>query len=303
MTDKTHLKYLERADYLIEINRWREAIVEIAKYLSAFPDNYHALCQMAVCHYELNELKSALEFTKKAVVSAPELEWAYRLQSLIFGASGNNSKALEMAAICVKKEPYSISSLQTLAYAQINKFLLEEASGTVKTMLEIAPEANETHDACGYLAMKNENWAAAEKHFKLSLQIESLSYFTLNNLGNVYFHRSKLGWNLPKRAALHRQAVKCFAQSVKINPTFKFAQENLKISKETGIVFTLPIRKIIINLLRSTLFLGVSFYAMYSYFQYFGITSVSWLIFVGGYLFLILGIVSFINYRRNKNLY
>ncbi|MDQ3713800.1 MAG: hypothetical protein M3388_16485 [Acidobacteriota bacterium] len=302
MTDETQIKYLERADYLIEINRWREAIVEITKHLSSFPDDYYALCQMAFCRYELNELKPALEFTKKAIAAEPELEWAYRLQSLIFGASGNNSKALELAEICVEKAPYFIASLQTLAYAQINKFLLDDANNTTDIMLEIAPEANETHDACGYLAMKNENWAAAKKHFKLSLQIESLSYFTLNNLGNVYFHRSKIGWNFPKRTALQRQAVECFAQSVKINPTFKLAQENLKIAKETGVVSTLPISKILINLLRCVLFLGISFYAMYAYFQYFGVTSVSWVIFVGGYLFLILGILSFINYRRNKNL-
>jgi len=302
MTDETQIKYLERADYLIEINRWREAAAEITKYLSAFPDHYHALCQMAVCHYQVDELKTALEFTKKAAASAPELEWAYRLQSLIFAASGNNSKALELAEISVKKAPYFIHSLQTLAYARINKFLLDEAQDTVNIMLEIAPEANETHDACGYLAIKNENWAAAEKHLKLSLQIEPLSYFTLNNLGNVYFHRSKMGWNLRKRAALHRQAVECFAQSVKINPTFKLAQENLKNFKDTGVFFASPLSVIFTNLLRSALFLGISFYAMYAYFAHFDITPVSWLVFMGGYLFLILGISSFINYRRNKNL-
>jgi tetratricopeptide (TPR) repeat protein len=302
MTDETQIKYLERADYLIEINRWREAIVEITRYLSAFPDDYNALCQIAFCHYELNELKPALKFTKNAIVADPELEWAYRIQSLIFGASGNNSKALKMAEICVEKAPHFTASLQTLAYAQVNKFLLDDAKNTSDIMLEIAPEATETHDACGYLAMKNEDWATAEKHFKLSLQIESLSYFTLNNLGNVYFHRSKIGWNFPKRTQLHRQAVECFAQSVKINPTFKLAQENLKIAKETGVIFRLPISKILINLLRSVLFLGVSFYAMYAYIQYFGITPISWLVFVVGYLFLILGISSFINHRRNKNM-
>ncbi len=294
MTDETQIKYLERADYLIEINRWREAIVEIIKYLSASPDDYHALCQMAVCHYQLDELKSALEFTRKAVAAQPEIEWAYRLQSLIFAASGNNSKALELAEISVEKAPYFIHSLQTLAYAQINKFLLEEASGTVKTMLEILPESNETHDACGYMALKNEDWAAAEKHLKLSLQIEPLSYNTLSNLGYVYLRLSTTSWSFSRRVRLRRQAVECFTQSVRINPTFKFAQKSLKFAAETGVVFRLPVRKILVNLLLAVSFIGISLYAMFAYFQRFGVTPVSWVIFVGGFMFIILVIVNYV---------
>ena len=302
MTDETQIKYLERADFLIEINRWREAIVEITKHLSVFPDDYHALCQMAVCQYELDELKPALEFAKKAVVSAPELEWAYRLQSLIFGVSGNNTKALELAKIAVEKAPRFIHSLQTLAYAQINKFLLEEAGGTVKTMLEILPEANETHDACGYLALKNEDWAAAEKHFKLSLQIEPLSYNTLSNLGYVYLRLSTTGWSFLRRVRLRRQAVEYFAQSVKINPTFKLAQQNLKIAKETGVIFTLPLRKILTHLSLTALKIIVPLCTMFTYFNHFGVTPTSVTIFLGGYMFILLIIVNYINYRRNKNL-
>lgn len=302
MTDKTQGKFLERADYLIEINRWREAIVEIAKHLSSDPGDFHALCQMAVCHYHLNELYSALEFARKASASAPEQEWAYRLQSLIFAASGNNSKALELAEISVKKAPYFIYSLQVLAYAQINKFLLTEAQDTVNSMLKIAPEASVTHDVCGYLATKNEDWATAEKHFRISLQSEPLSYFTLNNLGDVYFQLSTIGWNFPQRIRLRRQAGECFAQSIKINPTFKLAQENLKIVQETGVIFSQPLRKILIGWLLLISFIGASFYAMFIYFRHFGVTSVSWLIFIGGYMFIIFIVVNYINYRRNKNL-
>lgn len=302
MTDETPIKYLERADFLIEVNRWREAIAEIVKHLAVFPEDYDALCQMALCYYELSELKTALEFAKKAAAAEPELEWAYRLQSLIFRASGNNLKALEAAESCVRKAPYLIAPLQTFAYAQIDKFLLNNASNTAKTMLEIAPDASETHDVCGYLAMKNEDWETAEKHYKLSLQIEPLSYFTLNNLGNVYLNRSKIGWNFLERARLHRRAIECFQQSIKINPTFKLAQENLKVSKESGVVFTLPISKIAASLSRTTLFLGISFHAMYVYSNRFGITSVSWIFLIGGYLFLVIGAVSYVNYQRNKNI-
>ena len=265
MTDASQIKYLERANFLIEINRWREALRELRVYLSHFPNDYEALCQSALCHYEINELKSALRFSKKAISSEPELEWAYRLQSLIFRASGNNSKALEAAEICVQKAPFQIFSLQTLAYAQIDKFLLADAKETSEAMFNISPESAETHDVCGYLALKNEDWQVAEAQFKTALKINPESYFTLNNLGSVYFSQSKLGWSISKRAMFQRQAKECFERSVNINPTFKIAQENLQVIKEIGVIFNQPKRKIAFVLLRGILFLSLSFYAMQVY--------------------------------------
>ncbi len=302
MNNEVETNYLKRAEFLVELSRWREALNELNAYLSYLPSDYFALCHTARCHYELDELKTALEFSKKAIASEPELEWAYRLQSLIFRASGNNSKALEFAEICIQKTPFEILSLQTLAMAQIDKFLLADAKKTSEIMLEIAPESAATHDVCGYLALKNEDWLAAEKHYKLSLQIDPNSHVSLYNLGHIYLSRSKIRWNLYKSFKFYFKAIECFETSVKINPVFKPAQENLKYFRESGVIFQRPERKVLLHISLFVLYICTSLFVMYEYFQYFGMNSISFIIFIGIYFLLLIVIFNFISYKQNKNM-
>ena len=127
MDKSVEYSYLKRADALIEINRFPEAITELNKFLSYFPENYDAFCKLSLCFYELNELNKSLEFSKNAIESNPLGEWAYRLQSIIYRASGNHQKSFVAAENCIKQSPFSLYSMQNLAYSQINLFRFDEA--------------------------------------------------------------------------------------------------------------------------------------------------------------------------------
>lgn len=124
---ETDFKILQRVESLAGIGRFKEALPEFYKFLSSQPENYLALCHISRCHYELNDLKTALKFANAAIAAAPEGEWAYRLKSFIFRASGNHQESLKAPQQCVSKAPHFIFSLQTLAYAQINNFRLDDA--------------------------------------------------------------------------------------------------------------------------------------------------------------------------------
>src|SRR5688572_20675032 len=95
-----YFKYIERAEFLIEVGRWREALHELHRHISAYPDSYDAYCQTAICHFRLKEYQLALDMTKKAVEIDPESEWAYRLRSLIFSENGEAKRALDAVRIC-----------------------------------------------------------------------------------------------------------------------------------------------------------------------------------------------------------
>lgn len=236
MLDGTEIIHLERAELLIDVVRWREAIHELHKYLTFFPDDYNALCQISRCHYELGEFKDAMKFANKAIESEPEREWAFRLQSLIYRETAENDKALESAEKCVQKSPHLDLSLQTLAYAQIRKFKLDEAEKTINSMLEVSPDSLETHDVCGYLALKKENWEKAEEHYLRALKINSQSANSLNNLGVVYLNQMDHLRKRARKQELRNKAAECFERAIKINPNYHLAHDNLKIAKSKSTI-------------------------------------------------------------------
>ena len=241
MLDGSEIIHLERAKLLIDIARWREAIHELHKYLTYFSDDYHTLCQISRCHYELSEFKDAMKYVNRAIESNPENEWAYRLQSLIYHETGENDKSLVSAEICVQKAPNLDYSLQTLAYAQIRKFRLAEAGKTVTAMLEVSPDAHETHDACGYLALKKEEWQKAETHYRKALSINALSANSLNNLGVVYLNQVDTHRKSADKKELRTKAIECFEQAIKVNPNYHLAHDNLKLAKSKSTISPLTI--------------------------------------------------------------
>lgn len=226
-----NLKILQRGESLAGIGRFKEALPEFYKFLSSAPENYLALCHISRCHYELNDLKTALKFANAAITAGPESEWAYRLKSFIFRASGNHQESQKAAEECVSKAPYYIFSLQTLAYAQINNFRLDEAEKTLRLMLQIAPDDAVTHDACGFLALKREDYEAAEKYFLEALKIDAESANSLNNLGFIYLEKSQRVFGTFKKSAFGGKAKECFLSALKINPNFVLARQNLEAAE------------------------------------------------------------------------
>lgn len=224
-------KILQRGESLAGIGRFKEALHEFYKFLSSEPENYLALCHITRCHYELNDLKTAIKFANAAIAVGSEGEWAYRLKSFIFRASGNHQESRKAAEECVSKAPHSIFSLQTLAYAQINNFRLDDAEETLKSMLQIAPDDAITHDACGFLALKREDYETAEKYFLQSLKIDAESANSLNNLGFIYLEKSQKVFGIFKKSEFGKKAKECFLSALKINPNTALARQNLEVAE------------------------------------------------------------------------
>jgi len=224
-------KILQRAETLLEIGRFREALAEFYKFLAFESESYTTLCNISRCHYELNELKIALKFANAAIAVAPENEWAYRLKSIVFRASGNHRESLQAAEECASKAPGFIFPLHTLAYAQVNNFRLEDAEKTLKLMLEVAPESAETHEAYGLLVLKREDYEQAEKYFLQALKINAESANSLNNLGVIYLEKSQRVFGIFKKSNFGRKAKESFLSALKINPNSALTRQNLQTAE------------------------------------------------------------------------
>lgn len=221
-----YFKYLQRAELLMDVGRWREAQHELRQHLAAYPDSYECYCQSAICHLQLKEYQQAYELTKKAVEIDPECEWAFRLQSMIFSENGETSRALDSAKICVEKAPYLSTSIACLFWAQVNYGSLDDAEEYINALMEMAPDSTETHEAAGYLSLKRKNDLEAEKHYLEALRLDPESVNAMNNLGVVYLNLAQSG----KGHHYHDKSVEMFERAVRQQPTFTMGQENISVA-------------------------------------------------------------------------
>jgi len=237
---ENYFKHLQRAQLLMEVARWRDALHEYNQHLAKFPDDYGASCNSALCHLELQEYQSAFDATARAIATEPEDEWAYRLQANIFIANGENKRALDAAKLCIEKSPESPVALYCLFSAQVEYGSLVEAEATLKLLSEKAAGSPDLFDAAGYLALKQGKYLESEKHYLEALRLNPESVNSLNNLGVVYLTLAQKGHG----KHYQQKSIELFERAVKLEPTFKLAQNNIstasnaiKVGFPVGLVF------------------------------------------------------------------
>jgi len=226
----------ERAEILMEIGRWPEALEVLREHLSNYTDDYAALCRMAICHYSLGEFQSAFDLTKRAIVSEPDEEWAYRIQSLVFASNGEHKRSLDAARLCNEQAPDSPEALHCLFSAQVNFGELDDAAATLESIKYLAPDSSETYESIGLLALKREEYQPAETAYLKALSLDPESVSALNNLGVVYMSMSEKGLGYHYR----EQALEMFNRAARAQPTLKTAQENISVAS-APLKFTAPI--------------------------------------------------------------
>lgn len=232
----------QRAEMLIEVDRFSEALDELQADLAEHPDDYYSLCQSSYCHLNLGEYQTAYDLSKKAVEASPDGEWAHRLQSSIYAATGDNIRAYEAAVRSVNASPWSLPCLETLMFAQIGLWRLDEADETLSKMFEAAPNEEISQNAAGYLFLKKEDLAKAEEHYLAALKLNPESLSALNNLGVIYLEYAETG----KGKAYRKKSEEMFERAVRAQPTFKDGQENLALARKSIAKAGIPIASILI---------------------------------------------------------
>lgn len=246
MSEPNYKSY-QRGENLVEIKRFKEALLEFNEFLSADPQNYHALCNVSFCHLELDELRTAIGFANQAIAVSPESEWAYRLKSIIFRYSGDHVESLKAAKEAVSKAPNFEYSLNALIQAQINNFKLEDAKQTLDLMLQVAPDSESAHEALGLIDCKMDRFASAEKHFRQALKINPESSQSLSNLGSVYLEQSQRGFGPLKKSRLGKMAKDCFLAALKINPNLAIAKANLAAAENNRFFISSQKNRIVLS--------------------------------------------------------
>jgi tetratricopeptide (TPR) repeat protein len=269
-----YFSMMSRAQALMDIERWSEAVAILNKGLGAYPDNHWILCSLSLSHLNMGDRNRAMEYANRAVSVAPEEEWGHRLRGVILLQQNKAGKSLQAAREAVRISPEWPMALYVLVQALIANKQLGEARVTAEKLRQIAPEDEISHEALGNVALEQRSWNAAEEHFEAALRINPNSYEAMNNLGVALLNQGR-----------EDEATERFHQAAKINPMGEVARANLKAS----IKKFLPLSGVALLLFLKAFALKAPFFVGWiglqaSRFFFSSDNSVSWAAFFSGLL-------------------
>jgi tetratricopeptide (TPR) repeat protein len=207
---------IERAEQLIGIRRYADALQWLGRAIAADPERARAHCLMALAFIGLGEYAQALAAAGRAATADPHDEWPQRLRSIALLETGRRREALRAAQEAARLGPDVPEALFTLVHAQLALGRGREAQMTAVRLAEVAPDRAMTFRALARIAMRRRDWAAAEAHLRRALALDSESYETMNDLGLVL-----------QKGGKTQEAIDRLHDAVRVNPVRSEAHENL----------------------------------------------------------------------------
>jgi tetratricopeptide (TPR) repeat protein len=217
-------KIYERADLLINLKRYEEAISLLQQSLLHEPHSYDLTCQLARAYLLSDRPANALKISQTALVIDPEQEWAYRILSLAHAAQNNYKAALKTALQAARIAPEEPEVLKCLAYTQVGAKKIRLARKTALQLQKIAPDWSETYRLLGYIAQQRKRWQEAQQYYHQALAANPQDENALNNLGVILLHKKAFFDNQGKR---YYAAIDYFYRALLIAPNDQLIQNNL----------------------------------------------------------------------------
>jgi tetratricopeptide (TPR) repeat protein len=213
------LAAIERAEQLIGIRRYTEALPWLGRAVAIDPDGARAHCLIAVVHIGLGDPAQAIAASRRAAAADPHDEWPQRLRSIALLETGRRREALRAAGEAVRLGPDVPAALFTLAQAQLSCGKIRDAQTTAARLTEVAPDRTMTYRLLAHIAMRRTDWTAAEAHLRRALALDSESYEAMNDLGLVL-----------QAAGKTREAIDRLHDAMRVSPARSEARENLHIA-------------------------------------------------------------------------
>lgn len=208
---------VQRAEQLIGIRRYTEALPWLGRAVAAEPESPRAHCLMALALTGLGEYRRALDAAGRAAAADPHDEWPQRMRAIALLAIGRRGEALRAAREAVRLGPNVPAALFMLVQGQLACGRTREADLAAARLAEAAPDDAMTFQALAHVAMRHKDWAAAEGHLRRALALDSESYDAMNDLGLVLQERGRA-----------REALDRLHDAVRVNPARSEAHENLQ---------------------------------------------------------------------------
>jgi len=198
---------IEKAQLLIEQQRFEQAIKELNQELVSNPDEPYVHALLAICLRQLDRSKEALDSAKRAVQVGPDYAYGHyvlsgvhdqndrlkeaeqaireairldpedadyytRLSSILM-QQRRWEEALRAAEHALELEPTNANGLNFRSMALNNLNRHDEAEAATQSALTTNPEDAMAHAATGWRRLREKNIESAMTHFKEALRLDS----------------------------------------------------------------------------------------------------------------------------------
>jgi len=177
--------HIKRAQLLIAQDRHEEAEKEIGLALQQNPENPFALAMLSECYLENDRRVEALDLAKQAVATIleglrinPNDADFFLLSSQIEFYLEDWAASLKSAdqGLTIDPENINLINQRTQALVKLNR--KSEAANSIDFALSRSPENALSHSNRGWVAIEQDDYEKAVKHFKESLRLDPTNEYT-----------------------------------------------------------------------------------------------------------------------------
>jgi len=208
---------VQKAQGLVDLNRYPAAIKELKKALSIDPDHFYGLALICGCFIDEKDKEEALEYSQKLLSVYPYEALSHYYMAHAHDLNGETEKAESEIREAIEIEPNDADYMGFLAAIYIDKRDWEQALKYVNQGLEIDPESvlclNHRTLILTKLGRKEEMRTAAED--------------TLAASPDHWYSHANVGWSLLETRE-YNKAKGHFLEALRINPNAEHARDGMK---------------------------------------------------------------------------
>ncbi|WP_163505927.1 tetratricopeptide repeat protein [Fodinicola acaciae] len=184
---------LDRAQALADLGRHTEATTMLGDFLAVEPDHVPALCLLAYCHGENDDVPAMLDAASRACAADPQDEWAVRLRAVALTRSERPEEAIAAARAAARLAPESWASYTVLAVALFGlPWRRPAALAAARQAVRLAPYEPDTHVTRGVLQQALGMNHAARRNYRRALALDPQNVTAAVNLGRIAENTGRL---------------------------------------------------------------------------------------------------------------
>lgn len=207
---------LERAQQLVNLQRYKDAEKELKLVLAQQPENTLALALFSICRAELGDLKEATDVIQNAIGREPDNDYLFYLQALYFLKQSKSKEADQSLRQAITFDPHNADYFGLMAQLRLSQKEWQEALDYANKGLEADPDnvqcLNARSTALYKLDKKEEAYATIQEALNQDPENEST--------------HTNLGWSLLEKGD-HRKSLEHFREALKINPEYAYAKAGM----------------------------------------------------------------------------
>jgi tetratricopeptide (TPR) repeat protein len=206
---------LERAQALMAVGRWREALGQLHAALSDDPENYWALTMLVLCHRRLRQFDEAFKAARRAIAAEPDSPEAFFQLSMAHLNKGRPATAMKFAQKALELAPEWNYSWRAVALCHLRLKDWRQAIAHAHEDLKRAedPAAPLIHISTAYDGLGDPE--GAEAWVRRALEADPTNADALNNLALIL-----------KKQGRWQESLDLFGGAVALAPANEALQDN-----------------------------------------------------------------------------